>query len=157
MIQTFFNGIITLMMTKFMLNDVPHAAGLMNSKRVFTEAARSARIKTTVTTFGGSKYFTTIAVSKHEVVFSMAEYEETVDKVLLRVLSTNPNYVMMGYATRVFVSGPLALSIQTHKSIMTVGLTDDGRAFYKALERKGMITIDADPERSGVFTIRQVR
>lgn len=38
MIEEFFNGMITLLLTKFMLNDVPHAAGMLG-KHTWVEAA----------------------------------------------------------------------------------------------------------------------
>ncbi len=113
------------------------------------------KAKTIVSNFWG-RHFSSAVVGEQGMIVALSEYEESDDNILLRTLSTTTGYTMKGYGTKMFVEGPLALSIQTGKPIKTVGLTDDGRAFYRSLERKGVVTIDADPDRPGVFVMRPV-
>jgi len=115
----------------------------------------SDKAKTIVSNFW-ERHFSSIVVDEQGTLVALSEYEESDDNILLRTLRTTAGHTMRGYGTKMFVEGPLALSVQTGKPIKTIGLTDDGRAFYRNLERKRLITIDADPERSGVFTMRPV-
>ena len=89
-------------------------------------------------------------------ILSLAEYEQEIDFILLRSISTPPQYMMHGYASKLFISGPLALSARTHKSIKTIGLTESGRKLYEALEGRGIIAIKKDTSYPGVYILTPV-
>ncbi len=108
------------------------------------------------TSFAGTTHYTATLSDDRGNILSLAEYEQGVDFILLRSISTPPQYERHGYASELFISGPLALSARTHKSIKTIGLTDSGKKLYEALESRGVIAIEKGTGYPGVYILTPV-
>jgi len=158
-IQQGLNGIITLMLAKFMLNDVPHAAGLLGNMAgvKYTEAARKATVETIPEPrrVYGEEYIAHTTLVKDEfgnpVLEAVArEYD---DKILLVTRYVRLGEAMKGYGTRAFVEGPLALSIKTGKPMVVDELSWEAGAFYKALEQKGIASLRMTPGEEHLYKV----
>ncbi len=115
------------------------------------------RIETAVTElpatedFPGGRSFYVTVIDEEGVHVLDSQYAELEGRIVLMSRYVRPGYGFKGYGTKSFVEGPLALSISTGKPMKTTPLSEDGVAFYRALERKGVVTITPDPERPHIF------
>ena len=124
------------------------------AKGVPEKLVSEVTVKTTLeSTHEGVRSFVTVVYDKLGTPVLESTWEELDDKIVLLTRYAKPGEYQKGYGTKAFMEGPLAQSIKTGKPMVISELSREARAFYEALEQKGIASLRMTPGEEYLYKV----